>query len=286
MKISIKKQSDRGSVVIIGFGWVGQANALAAASLGFKVGYFDIGDPKLHFSDGHAKMYRTLTRLSHPTEWDSRSTIYLVCVGDKVSEEGLQDISAIKKALKSLSSVNGQVVLRSTVISSHIRKLSFDFYLPEFLHEKYAVKECLNSRYFVLGINKSPKQLPELLEVLKQRSEKVFIGSPIEASYIKYLSNIWNALRIAFVNEFGHGMIRKGNLSEDEVHQIFSFFFENKPYLKYGKEFDGHCLPKDTRALSREHFPDNDILNALYLSNEKHGKRVKNKNVKKWFSSW
>src|ERR1700749_3289191 len=100
---------------VIGFGWVGQANALALKLSGYDVSYFDPGEPSHHYG-AYANAYNQLTRLTHVLEADAPNTFYIVCVGDRVSEDGLQDISLIKMALDSLNGAKGTVILRSTVL--------------------------------------------------------------------------------------------------------------------------------------------------------------------------
>ena len=39
------------TIVIVGFGWVGQANALALTHVGYEVFYFDVGKPTLKYAD-------------------------------------------------------------------------------------------------------------------------------------------------------------------------------------------------------------------------------------------
>ncbi len=269
-------------IVIIGYGWVGQANALALALQGENVFYFDPQEPEKHYTAGYAEVYGKVAKLSSPLEQDSPETCYVVCVGDRVSEDGVQDISLIERALQSLAGAKGMVVLRSTVLPEKLKDLSFDFYLPEFLHEKKAVEECIKPPLFVWGAN-TGKKLPDFLEKWKALSSRVFQGTPEEASYIKYLSNIWHALQIAFINEFGDS-VPKGS-----ADKVIDFLFEKAPYRRYGKGFGGHCLPKDSRAFNKmlnSRGVPHAIMEALYLSNETHKSTESQNNLNEWFSEW
>ena len=49
-------------IVIVGFGWVGQANALALNQMGYEVFYYDIADPKQLY-EKHASGYGKIKRL-------------------------------------------------------------------------------------------------------------------------------------------------------------------------------------------------------------------------------
>ncbi len=273
---------EKEAIVIIGFGWVGQANAHALSFLGYRVCYFDPGEPTLHYADTRSYDYARIPRIAHPLEYDREGTVYLICVGDRVSAEGVQDISLIKRAADSLKTAKGTVILRSTVLPEHLSKIHFHYYLPEFLHERYAIEECLNPLHLVIGRTENRRPEPDLLHHLETRAAKVFRGTPREAAEIKYLSNIWNALRIAFTNEMGDIMSKEGRVQESAT-RIIDFFFEGKAYLRYGKAYGGHCLPKDTLAFSRSNVRS-PLLGAIHGSNERHKLLATYEGLPEWFS--
>ncbi len=277
-------------IVIVGYGWVGQANALALVKMGYPVWFYDKAEnPTIHYTD-ESETYLEIKRANSIAEVDTSGTWFIVCVGDRVSEEGEQDITLIKSATDALKGIQGSVILRSTVLPQKLHELAFDLYMPEFLHEKNAVDECLNPFYFVLG-TKGNNSLPVFAKEWEQRAYKVFRGTPEEASHIKYLSNIWNSIRIAFVNEMGDS-IGNPKTKDDvkKIEQILDFVFERKSYLRYGQAFDGHCLPKDTRAYigaSQKDGKNVDLLVGAYTSNEHHKKIQESlKTLPKVFSFW
>jgi UDP-glucose 6-dehydrogenase len=276
--------------VVVGYGWVGQANALALRMLGKEVASFDLATPEHHYAE-HAVVYDAIPALSDAREWDSATTWYLVCVGDRVAESGEQDLSSIKSALESLRGVAGKVVLRSTVIPDSLEELPFDCYVPEFLHEKYAVAESLAPHLFVIGKRDYHLEEPSLFALWRSRATRVFKGTPREAAMVKYLSNLWNALQIAFVNEFGDAIATPASKEEvARIEQVIDFIFEGKAYRRYGRAFGGHCLPKDTRAFlkwSRERNVSVPLIAGMYESNEQHRKRQDAYPLlKEWFSAW
>ncbi len=278
-------------IVIVGFGWVGQANALALRLMGYSVSYFDPGTPPLHYEKKYKDTYAELKRISRVTEKDSPKTVYVVCVGDRVSEEGVQDISLIVSALNSLKGTKGRVVLRSTIIPATLKSLDFDFYVPEFLHEKKAVEECITPYYFVIGRDTPNILEPNFFGEWEKRALRTFRGTPKEASHIKYLSNLWNALRIAFVNEYGSTTTEPSSKEAvEEIEHIIGYLFEDKPYLRYGRSFGGHCLPKDTRAYA--HWQESEgknvpLIKSMLASNALHIEREKKfSNLTEWFSEW
>lgn len=275
-------------IVIVGFGWVGQANALALARMGFDVFYYDIVAPQYHYIDKYQQLYKNIKSLPALKQIDSMETWYIVCIGDRVSEEGNQDISLIEKALEMLRGMQGKVILRSTILPKYLAKLPFHIYLPEFLHELYAVEECLNPFYFVIG-SRIGDDYPFFLKQWEERACKIFKGTPEEASYIKYLSNIWNALRIAFVNEFGDSISLPVNDGQrKKIENIIDFFFEKKSYLRYGRTFSGHCLPKDMRSFMawKGETMQVPLLKAIYEANNLHQQVVDSYPLPQWFSEW
>ncbi|TSC87214.1 MAG: Uncharacterized protein G01um10148_319 [Parcubacteria group bacterium Gr01-1014_8] len=277
-------------MVIVGFGWVGQANALAMKILGYEVSYFDPGNPPRHYT-GHTALYDAIPRLPELKEKDSEHTWYIVCVGDRVSEDGTQDISNIQKALNSLSGVRGGVMLRSTILPDLLKNLKFDYYVPEFLHEKMAVDECVNPYLLVIGSLPHPRPEPSIFNMWRSKSRKTFEGTPHDASLIKYLSNLWNATRIAFVNEFGD-MIGRPSTKEElaSIAGVIDFLFDGRSYLRYGRSFGGHCLPKDSRAFAAW-YGKGDVkpllLKAMYVSNDQHrALEEKYPLMPEWYSNW
>lgn len=278
-------------IVIIGYGWVGQANALALSSASYNTYYYDTAEPNFHYTGKYQKLYNSVKPLSFVLEKDSPNTRYIVCVGDKVSPEGEQDISSIKKALDSIKDTQGKVILRSTVIPGFLSSLKFDYYMPEFLHEKFAVEEALKPHYFIVGSRNASEPKPDFFKLWESNAVKIFHGTPEEASYLKYLSNIWNALRIAFINEFGT-IISAPSSEKDlaDIKKVIDFFFEEKSYFKYGKSYGGHCLPKDTRAFcmwSKSQGKNAEILQGMWKSNDAHQTIEKdNPLLSEWFSEW
>ncbi|OGG80035.1 hypothetical protein A3A39_03010 [Candidatus Kaiserbacteria bacterium RIFCSPLOWO2_01_FULL_54_13] len=280
----------REKMVIVGFGWVGQANALALKTLGYDVAYYDPGAPPRHYEE-HTEVYGSLVKLANVRDWDSESTWYVVCVGDRVSEEGEQDISNIQKALDSLKGAKGGVILRSTVIPDLLEKLKFDYYLPEFLHEKKAVEECIEPYLLVIGSRPGARTEPSIFALWRPQARKVFEGTPREASFIKYFSNLWNALRIAFVNEFGDTVGRPSNKEEiSKISKLIDFLFDGRGYQRYGRAFGGHCLPKDTRAFAAwygKSVRGVSLIAAVYESNAKRQNTEREYPLlPEWFSEW
>ena len=72
-------------IVVVGFGWVGQANALALRRMGYQVSYYDVITPRLHYVDKYQSLYQQIQPLTTLLEMDGPFTWYIVCIGDRVS---------------------------------------------------------------------------------------------------------------------------------------------------------------------------------------------------------
>lgn len=281
---------EKEKVVIIGFGWVGQANALALVLDGYEVGYYDIGHPPHHY-EKYAELYQKIRRFNSPLALDDDRVAYIVCVSDHIDEVGNQDITNIESALASLEKAKGTVVLRSTILPSKLKGLDFDIYLPEFLHEKVAVKECANPQYVVVAKKRPDAREPSFMEIWRRRSIKMIDTTPEDAAHIKYLSNIWNAVRVAFTNEYGCSIAEPADdQTIRRIDNVLNFILENNPYLRYGRAYGGHCLPKDTIAYAKwakEHNRHISLLDGAIASNDTHREREKKyPRLPEWFSNW
>ncbi len=241
---------------IIGYGFIGQANAIGLKRLGYDVYAYDIVKKDNIYDQ---KEFNDIPL--YVGEKLPRSGTHIICIADKNFEDGRQEIRHIAKVTHPLKG-KGTVILRTTMLPRFLIALHFDFYWVEFLHERTAIDEFLNPDRVVVGRRHS-KKFP-----FEKHFQPVHYCTPEEASHIKYLSNIWNALRIAFINEFG------ANLLDEQIphEKTIDFFFQKQKYLRWGNAFGGHCLPKDSKAYFKE-YPHLKFLEATVKANEIHQER-------------
>jgi len=114
----------------------------------------------------------------------------------------------------------------------------------------------------------------DVLAHLYARLDAPLVRTDLEtAEMVKYVNNIWHALKIGFANEIGN-VCKSVNI---DAHEVMRIFCQDKKlnistsYLLPGFAFGGSCLPKDLRALAyKARFQDLElpILSAILPSNE------------------
>lgn len=228
------------------------------------------------------------------------SDISFVCVGTPSLRNGKLDLSHIEKVAQEIGEALKQkkshhtFVLRSTVLPGTtesvvlpiLKKASGkrpgqDFtvaYNPEFLREGSAVADFLEPPYTILGAA-DPSGLAPLRELYQQTQGRVFETSIAVAEMVKYLSNAFHAVKVAFANEVGT-LCKNLNVDTQAVTEIFTSDTRlniSRAYLSPGFAFGGSCLPKDVRALTyraKELDLKLPMLESLLPSNAEHLERA------------
>jgi GDP-mannose 6-dehydrogenase len=299
------------SISLFGLGYVGSVSAACFTHMGHKVTGVDISKTKVEMLDSgrtpiiEARMEElvaeahTSCRL-HATN-DSiaavlASDISFVCVGTPSLRSGKLDLSHVEHvsgeigaALKKKSTFH-TVVLRSTVLPGTTETLMIptiekasgkrcgvDFavcYNPEFMREGSAVGDFLQPPYTILG-SQNPQHLAPLRELYGSLPAATFETSVRVAEMVKYVSNLYHAVKVGFANEVGT-LCKHLNVEADQVTKIFMSDTKlniSAAYLAPGFAFGGSCLPKDLRAIThraKELDLDLPLLQSLMPSNEEH----------------
>jgi GDP-mannose 6-dehydrogenase len=224
----------------------------------------------------------------------------LICVGTPSNGNGSLSLHSVVGACRSLAQVLRRkreyhlIVLRSTVLPGTVnrmilplleqesgKKLCNGFGLcfnPEFLREGTSVKDFYAPPFTLIGARE--RSIAErALELYKDLAAPVYLTTIEVAETIKYASNAYHALKIAFANEMGTYCKALG-IDSHQVMKIFATDTKlniSKAYLNPGFAFGGSCLPKDLRALLYEaklHDIQLPVLQSILPSNEQHLQRT------------
>jgi GDP-mannose 6-dehydrogenase len=224
------------------------------------------------------------------------SDISFVCVGTPSLRSGKLDLSHVEHVSREIGAALKQkttfhtIVLRSTVLpgttetlmiptleSASGKRAGADFavcYNPEFMREGSAVGDFLQPPYTILG-SQNPQHLAPLRELYGGLPAATFETSIRVAEMVKYVSNLYHAVKVGFANEVGT-LCKYLNVEADQVTKIFVSDTKlniSSAYLAPGFAFGGSCLPKDLRAIThraKELDLELPLLQSLMPSNEQH----------------
>lgn len=228
------------------------------------------------------------------------SEVSLVSVGTPALPSGGVDMRAILAVIDQIGSVLAgkkgfhTVVIRSTLLPGTTRKTIIprlesvssrrcgeDFqvcYNPEFLREGRSISDFFEAPYTLIGegTEGAGDRVVELYSGLKAPIHR----STLEvAESIKYASNAFHAVKVAFANELA--VILKG--FDVDTRAVMDLFCRDtklnisSAYLHPGYGFGGSCLPKDLRALvhaARRSDIEAPLLGGTLESNSRHIERA------------
>jgi GDP-mannose 6-dehydrogenase len=227
------------------------------------------------------------------------STLSLICVGTPSQLNGALDLSHVRKVCEEIGSALRAetafhvVVARSTMLPGTMRdvviptleeaagkKAGVHFGVcsnPEFLREGTSVSDYRNPPKTVIG--ETDAASGELLASLYRDLRAPLLRTSVEtAEMVKYVDNVWHAVKVTFANEIGN-ICKPLGIDSHEVMDIFckdTTLNLSPYYLKPGFAFGGSCLPKDVRALTykaRTLDLDLPLLSAILPSNQRQIER-------------
>jgi GDP-mannose 6-dehydrogenase len=228
------------------------------------------------------------------------SEVSLISVATPSNPNYTPNLTAVDAVIRSIGSAlrkkqgHHTVVLRSTIApgttedrilpileESSGRKVGDGLSLvfnPEFLREGSSVKDFHNPPQTVIG---------SLDEAGYVAMEQMYAGLPGAfvrtscrvAESVKYLCNVFHALKIVFANEAG-SVLKACGLDGREVMKIFCQDTQlniSSTYLRPGFAFGGSCLPKEVKGflmLARQMDVPIPALSGLLDSNDAHIERA------------
>ena len=233
-------------ISIIGFGFVGKAIANALK------GNFELQkiDPILNTKIEDLK--------------DFKPNIIFICVPTPMKKDGTQDIQILRNIIETIGGykLDALAVVKSTILPTYISELENVLrnfvYNPEFLREKHADEDFINSKMIVFGGRKeSAHMLAEFYkDYLMCKYDDYIYTDAITASFAKYIINSFLATKVIFFNEFFQ-LFKLANSKEDwsnlleilkKDERIGSSHMDVPGHDgRFG--FGGACLPKDSKAI-------------------------------------
>lgn len=302
-------------IAVFGLGYVGSVSAACFAAAGHDVIGVEVNPGKLAMirqgrppvsepglDDLLAEVIASgkLQATDDTAEAVRRSDVSLVCVGTPSRRNGSLDSTYLERVVQQIGeALAGRseyhvIAIRSTMLPGILetvlvpiveqasgRRVGPDIGMcvnPEFLRESTAIADFRDPPFTIVG-EVDPRAGDVLLGAYAHLAAPVHRVRPAEASMVKYASNAYHALKVAFSNEIGA-------LSEQlgiDGRVVMRIFCEDRDlnishrYLRPGFAFGGSCLPKDVRALNfvaKDHDVAAPVLGSLLPSNDAHVRRA------------
>ncbi|MFO0680465.1 MAG: nucleotide sugar dehydrogenase [Sandaracinus sp.] len=292
------------NIAIVGAGYVGCVSAACLARLGHRVTLVDTDAFKVsEIRAGRSPILEPgLEELVHAMVGEGRLTathdldavaieaeVAVVCVSTPSLKSGGVDTRPLQRVLASLGrAVEPRpaplvVVVRSTVAPNRLRGLFGALPAPaqsklrlvanpEFLRETTAIADFDRPPFVVVG-GADAEAVDRVVAMYGGVDAPVHRTDLETAMMVKYASNAYHALKIAFANEVG-AVAREIGADPLRVMQLFGedrILNVSTAYLRPGFAFGGSCLPKDVRALvalGREQGDPLPLLRGVLESNQ------------------
>jgi GDP-mannose 6-dehydrogenase len=302
-------------IAVFGLGYVGCVTAACLAARGHSVIGVDVASNKVEmlnagnspvFEEGLGELIAdgiaggALRATTDAAEAVLNSDLSLVCVGTPSNTNGSLRLAFVERVAVDIGrALQGKteyhlVVFRSTVLpgtveeilvpiltraSGRTRGVDFDVaFHPEFLREGSGILDFEHPPKIVIGVNDSA--CGSLLTCIYEGLEAPVIRTSIRvAEAVKYVDNVFHALKVSFANEIGN-VCKALSVDSHEVMQIFCADRQlniSPAYLLPGAAFGGSCLPKDLRAFvyeARSHDVQVPLLEAIGHSNDRQKSRA------------
>ena len=227
------------------------------------------------------------------------SDLSLICVGTPSRANGDIELKHVRRVCEQVGSSlrhhHGApvVVVRSTMLpgtmhevvipaleASSGRRAGAEFGVcinPEFLREGTAVHDYDHPPKTVIG-KADDVSGDKLVRLYEKLDAPLVVTDVATAEMVKYVDNVWHALKVDFANEIGN-ICKAVGLDGHRVMEIFCKDTKlnlSPYYMKPGFAFGGSCLPKDVRALSycaKTLDLDLPVLTSILRSNERQVER-------------
>ncbi len=277
-------------IVIVGSGVVGQATGKGFAKKGHYVSYVDINSETI--AKLRAEGLDAMTAAD--VDWSAVDAVMLAVPTPSVDGQIVLDYieAAALDVGRGLAKSDHfvAVVVRSTVPPTTTedrlapilarasgKQVGVDFGVamnPEFLRQVTSEQDFARPWITVLGT--SDRRTAEVLDALYRPFGALIVNcTPTEAEMIKYVNNVYNAVKISYFNEV-HAICEQlgvdGNLVGSAVARSAESMWNPLYGTRGGVPYGGACLPKDTSAFmqfARERGLEHLMLEATITVNQR-----------------
>lgn len=269
-------------ISVVGLGYVGTVSAACLAGMGHRVWGVDINADKVRIiNEGRSPIVETgltekIAQGRHARDLYATVDVELalretklcfVAVATPSRPNGQIDPTHLFRACNQIALALSKlgksqiVIIRSSVLPSifdDCRQI-FDSAAPgqvelcanpEFLREGSAIRDFEEPPFTILG-TESVAAESRLRSIYSEQSAPIFVLGPKEALMVKYASNAFHALKVAFANEIA-AVCQQAEVDAEAVMNVFCSDTKlniSRRYLTPGFAFGGSCLPKDVRAI-------------------------------------
>jgi len=212
--------------------------------------------------------YNDATNLRH-------TELIFICVGTPMKENSTVNMDYINSALTTIKmlQIKSPIFIKSTIPPGTCKILSKEFDLtigsnPEFLRERYAVKDMWESDRIVYGnTTEANKKLKEVYYPIFGDDVEYIELTSKEAEMVKHTTNAFLASQVGFANEI-YNICNSLDINYQNIKHAIYFDKRLGRHIEVpgtdGKlGFGGHCLPKDLNALIN-HSEDNGYNPELF----------------------
>lgn len=237
-----------------------------------------------------------LTATTNADEAVFHSDLSIICVGTPTGTNGEPDLRHVVDVSREIGAAVGRkgsehtVVVRSTVMPGTTRDVVLPClqagagrmvsvaHNPEFLREGSAINDFNHPARTVIGASEDATGA-KVAQLYSAIDAPLIIASLETSEMVKFVDNVWHALKVCFGNEVGT-MCKAAGLDSHAIMDIFCKDTKlnlSSAYLRPGFAFGGSCLPKDTRAVvsnARKLAVDIPVISSIMASNRNQIERA------------
>lgn len=191
-----------------------------------------------------------------------------------ISAENSESISELKSMCLDISKNNqgSEIIIRTTVTPGFFEDIKTKIknpltYFPEFLRDRYAVKDAVNCKRMFYATTSDESVLKQFNRINSKLRRINFS----ELELLKMMRNNYHAMKIVFANHY-YDLCKKYGADYEKLLEYFNKSKNGQSYLDVNESlrgYGGKCLPKDI-----------DFMIDIFGENVELFKSIKNDNSK------